>query len=68
MATITRPSLFTPHGRSGARKSRAVATPAAAEPSAVPPTYTRSPLPLALSWFVLPAIMLVVSLALGWPR
>ncbi|HPF70326.1 MAG TPA: hypothetical protein PLQ13_06635 [Candidatus Krumholzibacteria bacterium] len=29
-------------------------------------TYTRSALPIAISWFVIPALILVVSEALRW--
>ncbi len=74
MATLTHPAPVAPRrhrpARVGRRPVRPAAPPAAA-PAETPPVparseYTRSALPLALTWFAIPALLLVLSLAFGW--
>ena len=68
MATLSRPSVLMP-GRNPHAKRRPprTARPATTgDPTPTPSPYTRSALPLAISWFVLPALLLVLSLRFGW--
>lgn len=52
--------------RTKAPRSRPAGSPAAGEPTPPPSPFTRSALPIALSWFVVPALVLVLAEAFGW--
>lgn len=75
MATMSRPAPLTPRTplfpklRRPRRSQAAPATAAtAAEQAPAPGTYTRSALPLALSWFLVPALLLVLSQYFHWTK
>ncbi len=75
MATMSRPSPLVPRNplfpklRRPRRSQAAPATTAAAAGQApVPSTYTRSALPLAVCWFLVPALLLVLSQYFNWTK
>lgn len=75
MATMSRPAPLTPRTplfpklRRPRRSQAAPATAAtAAEQAPAPGTYTRSALPLAVSWFLVPALLLVLSQYFHWTK
>ena len=75
MATMSRPAPLTPRNplfpklRRPRRSQAAPATAAtAAEQAPATGTYTRSALPLALSWFLVPALLLVLSQYFHWTK
>ena len=67
MATLSHPTPLTPGrrpaGRTRPRRTETAATTGETAPQPTP--YLRSALPLAISWFVLPALLLVMSLKFG---
>lgn len=78
MATMSRPAPLTPRTplfpklrrprRSQAAPATAATAATAAEQAPAPGTYTRSALPLALSWFLVPALLLVLSQYFHWTK
>ena len=75
MATMSRPAPLVPRSplfpklrRPRRRPAVPQATPSSAEPAPVPSACTRSAFPLAVTWFLLPALLLVLSVYFGWTR
>ena len=78
MATMSRPAPLTPRNpifpklrrprRSQVAPATSAAAAAAAEQAPAPSTYTRSALPLALTWFLVPAVLLVLSQYFSWTK
>jgi hypothetical protein len=54
--------------RHAAGRRPSARTAGTADPAPASSPCTRSALPLALSWFVIPALLLILSRALGWPH
>lgn len=69
MSTLSHPAPMAPRRRFFAKPVRTrrqeKVVPAATETT--PDPYTRSALPLALSWFGIPGLLLVLSLKFHWP-
>lgn len=66
MSTITSPTPLMPRKLFSGRKKTVAGNPATTAPASAPSAYTRSALPLALTWFLLPAVLLVLAAKFGW--
>lgn len=66
MATISRPTPSIPRKLFSGRMKTAAGNPDAKAPAPAPSAYTRSALPLAVTWFLLPAVLLVLAAKFGW--
>lgn len=75
MATLSHPAPLAPRNpifpklrRPRRRSAAAMTAPPAAEQTPGLSVYTGSALPLALTWFLLPTLLLLLSQHLGWTR
>jgi hypothetical protein len=69
MSTLSHPAPSTPRKRFPYKVSRPAARPAADQPelqNQSPTTYTRNALPVALAWFLVPVLVLLLLQTFGW--